>query len=114
MSNLRLEEGDRLAWITLTLDQIRACRAELEDTSDVVNELLSIDGVRIAALFKEQENGRVKLSFRSKGDLDVNRLAAGFGGGGHTNASGTVIESTLDDAVRDILPACRRLIQAEP
>ena len=114
LSNLRLGEGNRLAWITLTLEKIRACRAEQEDTSDVVNELLSIDGVRVAALFKEQENGRVKLSFRSKGGLDVNRLAAGFGGGGHTNASGAIIESTLDDAVRNILPACRRLLQAEP
>jgi phosphoesterase RecJ-like protein len=112
LADLRLESDGKLAWITLTLDQVRACRAELEDTSDVVNHLLAIDGVRIAVLFKEQERGRVKLSFRSKADLDVNRLAASFGGGGHTNASGVVIEATLQEAIDRILPTCRGLLQA--
>ncbi len=114
LADLRREEDGALAWITLTSEQVRACGAEMEDTSDVVNELLMIDGVRLAVLFKELEGGRVKLSFRSKGGLDVNRLAAGFGGGGHTNASGTVIESTLEDAIRTILPACRRLLHSGP
>ncbi|HKQ96320.1 MAG TPA: bifunctional oligoribonuclease/PAP phosphatase NrnA, partial [Candidatus Polarisedimenticolia bacterium] len=96
LRDLRLEEGDRLAWITLTHEQVVACGAEAEDTSDVVNELLTIDGVRVAALFKGLAGGKVKISLRSKGPLDVNRIAQSFGGGGHTNASGAVLPGGLE------------------
>jgi phosphoesterase RecJ-like protein len=112
---LRLEEGGRLAWITLTLDQIAACGAETEDTSDIVNELLRIDGVRLAVFFKELPGDRTKLSLRSKGDLDVNRLAASFGGGGHTNAAGAVLGVPLERAFETVLRPCRDLLrQAAP
>jgi len=110
-AGLRLEEGGRLAWVSLTRAQVLECGAEAEDTSDVVNALLSIDGVRMAALFKELDGGRTKLSFRSKGRLDVNRLASLFGGGGHTNAAGAVVEGDLEDTLRRVLPPCRELLQ---
>jgi len=97
MADLRQEEGGRLAWVSLTREQVLRCQAEQEDTSDVVNDLLSIDGVRLAVLFKEMDGGRTKLSFRSKGDLDVNRLASRFSGGGHTNAAGAVLAAGLDE-----------------
>lgn len=100
-----------MAWITLTREQVLRCQGELEDTSDIVNDLLSIDGTRLAVLFKEIDGGRVKLSFRSKGSLDVNRLAARFGGGGHTNASGAIVPGGLEETIRLILPACRDLLK---
>jgi phosphoesterase RecJ-like protein len=52
----------------------------------------------------------VKLSFRSKGALDVNRVAQSFGGGGHTNASGAVVSGRLDDLVPRVLQPCRDLL----
>jgi phosphoesterase RecJ-like protein len=110
LAGLRLEEEGRLAWITLTIQQVRTCGGGQEDTSDVVNELLTIDGVRVAVLFKEMEGGRLKLSFRSKGTLDVNRIAQSFGGGGHTNASGAVIDGTIDAKAEAILRSCRELL----
>jgi phosphoesterase RecJ-like protein len=111
LKDLRLEEADRLAWITLTRDQVSACGAEMEDTSDIVNELLTIDGVRVAALFKGIDDGRVKISLRSKGPLDVNRIAQAFGGGGHTNASGAVIAGTLEEVAGRVLAPCRDLVR---
>ncbi|HEV8701685.1 MAG TPA: bifunctional oligoribonuclease/PAP phosphatase NrnA [Candidatus Polarisedimenticolia bacterium] len=111
LADLRQEEGGRMAWITLTREQVAHCQAQLEDTSDIVNDLLTIDGTRLAVLFKEIDGGRVKLSFRSKGPLDVNRLASRFGGGGHTNASGAIVPGTLEETIHLILPACRDLLQ---
>ena len=111
MAGLRLEEGGRLAWISLTREQVQGCQAEMEDTSDVVNELLTIDGVRFAVLFKGLEDDRTKLSFRSKGDLDVNRLAGRFGGGGHTNAAGAIVPGGLEETIRRVLPSCRELLK---
>ena len=111
MADLRQEEGGRFAWVSLTYEQVMRCGAETEDTSDIVNELLSIEGVRVAALFKEMDGGRTKLSFRSKGQIDVNRLASRFGGGGHTNAAGAVFEGGLEETMRRVLPSCRELLK---
>jgi phosphoesterase RecJ-like protein len=58
-----------------------------------------LDGVKVAALYRELPDGRIKVSLRSKGELDVHRLAIEFGGGGHRNASGIVMEGTLDEVV---------------
>jgi bifunctional oligoribonuclease and PAP phosphatase NrnA len=111
LADLRQEEGGRFAWVSLTHEQVARCGAETEDTSDIVNELLSIEGVRVAALFKEMDGGRTKLSFRSKGEIDVNRLASRFGGGGHTNAAGAVVEGGLEETIRRVLPSCRELLK---
>jgi len=111
LAGLRVEEDGRLAWITLTQHQVEQCGAEQEDTSDVVNGLLAIDRVRIAALIKELPGGRVKLSFRSKGSLDVNRVAQGFGGGGHTNAAGAVVPGRLPELIEIVLRPCRDLLR---
>ncbi len=111
VSSLQLSEDGRLACVALTRRQILACDAESEDTSEIVNGLLAIDGARVAVMFKELDGGRVKLSFRSKGDLDVNRLAARFDGGGHKNAAGAVIEGSLEAAKTRVLAACRELLR---
>ncbi len=111
LSQLRQEEGGRLSWISLTHDEVTRCEATLEDTSDIVNELLTIDGVRLAVLFKGLEGGKTKLSFRSKGSMDVNRLAARFGGGGHTNAAGAVVATSLQETIASVLPLCRELLK---
>ena len=111
VAGLRLEENGRLAYITMTHRQVAECGAESEDTSEIVNGLLAIDGVKMAVLAKELDSNRVKLSFRSKGALDVNRIAQGFGGGGHTNASGAVVPGTLDTVLTQVLQPCRELLR---
>jgi phosphoesterase RecJ-like protein len=111
LAGLKLEEDGRLAWIRMTHDEVVRCGAGGEDTSDIVNELLTIDRVRLAVLFKEIDGSRVKLSFRSKGALDVNRVAQSFGGGGHTNASGAVVAGRLDEVVPRVLEPCRTLLR---
>ncbi len=50
------------------------------------------------------------MSFRSSGPVDVNRLARRFGGGGHTKASGAMMQGPLDDAVERVLAATRRAV----
>ncbi len=112
LAGLKIEEQGRLAWITLNREQMETCGADGEDTSDVINELLRIDGVRVAVLLKELKPGRTKLSYRSKGGLDVNRIAAGFGGGGHTNAAGAVLDHALAEAIEMALAPCRQLLKS--
>ena len=55
----------------------------------------SIEGVRMALLFREVSQGRVKVSLRSVGDVDVAAFATPFGGGGHTKAAGFALTGSL-------------------
>ena len=110
LSVFRLESEGRLGWIALTRRQITECDAENADTSEIVNHLFAIRGVRICLLFKELPDGRAKVSLRSKGTIDVHRVATAYGGGGHQNASGAVVEGPLESAVARVVADVRSLL----
>jgi phosphoesterase RecJ-like protein len=99
LSAFRLEAGGRLGWIALSRRDMIECHAEQADTSEIVNHLFAIRGVRVCLLFKELPDGKVKVSLRSKGSIDVHQVATSYGGGGHQNASGAVVDGPLDAAV---------------
>jgi phosphoesterase RecJ-like protein len=75
-----------------------------------VNYAIGIGGVEGAALLRELPDGRVRLSLRSKGRLDVARIAASFGGGGHRHAGGCTVEGPLAAAAERILETMRRVL----
>ena len=66
----------------------------------------SIEGVEVALLFREQE-GKTKVSFRSNGGADVNRVARRFGGGGHVKAAGALVDAPLQRVVTEVVDAVR-------
>lgn len=75
-----------------SMDITQAALREAKATSDMAEEFStiprSIRGVEVAALFREMEDGRVKVSLRSKLKVDVSKIAKEFGGGGHKHAAG--------------------------
>lgn len=77
------------------------------DTEGIVNFVLMIDGIEVAAFIREQPS-IVKLSLRSKGDISVQEIARNhFNGGGHKNASGGAAYAKLEDIVnrfKSVLP----------
>ena len=76
------------AYITLTADELKQFNYKQGDTEGLVNQALSIQGVKLAAFFREGNN-EIKASFRSKGSFDVNAYARRhWQGGGHINAAG--------------------------
>jgi phosphoesterase RecJ-like protein len=92
------------AIMRLSASDFAATGATLEETSGVVNLPMVIGRVRASVLLLESDPGLVKVSFRSKPKdddgryVDVNEVAATFGGGGHVHAAGAKIKGTLDDA----------------
>ena len=106
LTNLHRE--GRLAWLWVThADMIRTAAAE-EDCEGIVNYAIGIAGVEAAILLRELADGRVRLSLRSKGRLDVSRIAASFGGGGHRHAGGCTLDGPLAAATERILETMRR------
>jgi len=109
-----LEEEGRLAWIALSSDLMEEAGAESEDVEGVVETLRSLEHVELAILFKELDRGATKVSFRSAGEVDVNRLAGRFGGGGHKNAAGALIKQPMGAVVEEVLAAAREsLVQPQ-
>jgi phosphoesterase RecJ-like protein len=92
-----------LAYAWVTQKQMEHCGAIEEDCEGLVNYVLSIGGVEVAAFFRELPDGRYRVSLRSKGKLDVAHVAESFGGGGHECASGCSVEGPLAEAVRQVL-----------
>lgn len=89
----------QVATIALTLDELKRFESTKGDTEGLVNMPLSIAGIRCSVFFR-QESERIKLSFRSKGDLAVNRIAGDyFSGGGHKNAAGGEFYGTMEEAI---------------
>jgi len=96
---LTILEQYGVAYIALTQKELNHYDAGKGDTEGLVNKALSITGVRMAVFFKEDE-GYVKISFRSKGNVYVNQLAKKhFGGGGHMYASGGKFTGSVQAAI---------------
>ena len=85
---LVVREDLQTAYFVISKKDLKKYQSQTGDTEGLVNYALSLDGVKLAALFSEREDG-IKISFRSSVDVAVNKFAAThFGGGGHKNASG--------------------------
>ena len=108
LSNLHRE--GRLAWISVTQEQMQRFGAREEDCEGLVNYALSMADVQVAIFFRELPDRRFRISLRSKGEVNVSRVAEHFGGGGHKCASGCSLEGPLAVAVARIVDRLR----AEP
>lgn len=85
---LVVREDLHLAYFVIGKKDLKKYESRTGDTEGLVNYALSLDGIHMAALFSEREDG-IKISFRSSADVAVNKFAASFwNGGGHKNAAG--------------------------
>jgi phosphoesterase RecJ-like protein len=99
-NGLHVLEKYKAAYIVLTKAELDEFNPQPGDTEGLVNMALSIEGTTIAAFFREDE-GCVRISFRSKGTRDVNKMArAYFNGGGHKNAAGARMHEPLNDVIQ--------------
>ncbi|MEY3025244.1 MAG: hypothetical protein RLZZ238_141 [Planctomycetota bacterium] len=112
LASLEMLSGGRIALMRLRNEDFAETGAMLEETAGIVNIPMEIAAVRASILVVEDtQAGIVKLSFRSKpadetgAFIDVNELAARFGGGGHVHAAGAKQQGTLEDVMRSVRAA---------
>lgn len=102
-----------VAWISIRSRTLRELGCTAEDLEGLVDYPRELEGVEVAMVFRELDDGQVKISFRSNGEVDVNRIAREFGGGGHVKASGALVpgrlEQVLERAVSHAAHATRDL-----
>ncbi|MCE5262038.1 MAG: bifunctional oligoribonuclease/PAP phosphatase NrnA [Deltaproteobacteria bacterium] len=109
LPTLALEEEGRVGSIVVTQQALADAGALSEHTEGFVDLPRTIRGVEISILYAELPEGRYKLSLRSKGKVNVERVARTFGGGGHPNASGCRVEGELSEIRRRMIEAIRTL-----
>jgi phosphoesterase RecJ-like protein len=113
----KMQVSGAVAWTSISDRELADNSASSEDCEGVVNALVGIAGVDVAAFFRELDGGEVRLSMRSKGDVDVAAVAEQFGGGGHRNASGVTLQGTvaqLSEGVLSKLSAATLLALSRP
>ncbi len=110
LSQVCLTPDNKICWVKITREMLKRLKAELKKTDEFTNFARSIVGVEVAILFTELREGEIKVSFRSKGKVDVNKLARFFGGGGHRVASGCRIEGSMEEAERRVITKAKEIL----
>ena len=105
LRNLKIRCNGKLAVISADRGAFERAGAGPEDTEEIVNIPRSIAGVEAVAYFKQWEDGVVRVSLRSRGDVNVRAVAETFGGGGHVNAAGCAIQGELSQVEQDVASA---------
>jgi len=103
LETLQMSSDGKIAWVILTKDMYEKTKTNFDETDGFINYVRSLAGVKVAILFRE-EQGKIKVSFRSKDRaIDVNKIALKFGGGGHRQASGCTITGKITDVKNNII-----------
>jgi len=113
LKTLTVSPCGRLASMYIERETLNRLNARDEHVDGVTNYPRTIKGVELALFFRELDNGKFKISFRSKHFLDVNKLASRFGGGGHYRAAGCIMEGKLADIRRQITDAALTALENE-
>jgi phosphoesterase RecJ-like protein len=107
-----VEPEHGLAWVTVPPGALERLGVSADDLDGIVEFPRSISGMRMALLFREIAAGRVKVSLRSVGNVNVAEFARPFGGGGHTKAAGLSLEGSLAEVQATVLGAAREYLSA--
>ncbi len=110
LQTLGVEETKGLAWLSMRAGALDHYRVRQEDLDGIVEHARAIAGTRLAVFFRDLGHGKVKVSFRSVGGVDVNAFARKFGGGGHARAAGAMIAGSLEDVRERVLAEARAVL----
>ncbi|MFC1889237.1 bifunctional oligoribonuclease/PAP phosphatase NrnA [Thermodesulfobacteriota bacterium] len=111
LSTLEFVEDDRIGSAVVLREMIREVRGNREMIEGVIDHIRAVRGVDVAILFGELGEGIFKVSFRSKGNLDVAAVASKFGGGGHKNAAGCMMYGSLEKIMYTVHQEVRRIVK---
>ncbi|CAN5746913.1 bifunctional oligoribonuclease/PAP phosphatase NrnA [soil metagenome] len=108
LATLDVDEELGVTWMMVPHETGARLQVTGDDYEGIIEHARSLEGTRIALLLREMAPGETKVSFRSSGDADVNRIARTFGGGGHAKAAGAAVHASPQEALRRILAEIRK------
>lgn len=90
LSTAATNEDETIAWMLLRKEDIDKYASDVEDTHAFINNLLVLNNIRVACMFRD-DGDHIKMSLRSSGDFDVGLIAQALGGGGHSHSAATIL-----------------------
>jgi phosphoesterase RecJ-like protein len=112
LDTVKRDASGRIATLRQTIEMKRMSEAVDGDNNGFVNIPLAAKEVLAAVYMREVGEGEYRVSLRSKGDINIARVAERFGGGGHKNAAGLRISGNWDEKESEIVEAVRRAIES--
>lgn len=117
IDSIEISHNGKLSLMTLSQDMLDETGTQPEDTDGFINYAKRIEDVKVAVLIQELLNGRREsknlgrfhVSLRSDGTVDVAKIAASFGGGGHSSAAGFSIDTTISDLKKQIFNMAEKI-----
>jgi len=109
LESLDRSDDGKISWITVREQMYRETGTSKEDVEDFINFPRSIEGVEVAILFRESNQGW-KISLRSNGKVDVSNMALEFGGGGHSMAAGFFIQGGHEEVKKRVVDSARSFL----
>jgi phosphoesterase RecJ-like protein len=103
LETLELYGEGRISSVIVTQQMLEETRATAALTEDFINFPRSVRGVEVGLLFREVTPQKYRVSLRSRGAVDVARIAGMFQGGGHPNAAGCTVEGSLSEVKAKVL-----------
>jgi len=95
LSTLEVTDSNYVSWLTITRKMLNNTKANDEEIEGIIDVATTLDNNEISILFRETKDNKIKISFRSKGNFDVNKFAGKFNGGGHPNAAGCLCSGKM-------------------
>ena len=110
LESLEVDSAIGLSWISVEADAMERFKVSSEDLDGIVEHPRSISGTRLALFFRDLGHSKVKVSFRSTGQVDVQQFARRYGGGGHAKASGALLTGNLADVRAQVVSDARQYL----
>lgn len=109
LNQIQTTDDGKIAWVGIPLDLQKKYHASAEESQGFVDFLLNLKNIEIAVLFREEAKNQTRVSFRSKGKIEIHPFVKKLGGGGHAYEAGVLLHQPLSQAVEEIL----RLLKEE-
>lgn len=112
LATLEVDPAYGISWISVAAGAAEEYGLKSEDLEGIAEHPRSVGGTRLAVFFRDLGHGKIKVSFRSTGVVNVNDFAKQFGGGGHARAAGALIPGTMDEVRHNVIAAAREFVGA--
>ena len=106
--NAQYSANGSVTWTVVYQKDFKRFGAKLSDADAVADDLRSVEGVKVAAVFRQTEKGNFRISLRSKHGINVALVAKEFGGGGHHNSAGCGIKPSEKNKLLESLESLIR------
>jgi phosphoesterase RecJ-like protein len=112
LQNVKVTAGGKVAWLEMGLELRKKHQASADDTQSFMNLLLLLKDAEVVCFFREEDEGHVRISLKSKGKIVINKIAMELGGGGHEYAAGVAMNVPMEKAVDAVIKRLETLVSS--